>query len=292
MTQEEVEILYLAGGFGNYIRKESASRIGLLPPSLLHRVRGLGNAAARRDPRPAFRVGARTAARYQRAMPVYRAFGKRRVHGGVYRFHAIPGGRHGRFGSKGLNKKNGKRNPFTRWEKMALGCGFTSVWPVDPKTLRFLPEVRAMCAETSAAAIKNWTCPPACISIEEAAERAAGFQRGILVQTTGAWRTVSTRKGWKRPLRGTGTASGGFFRCCGKNIPVSFPWGGSLHPLRAVHVSRPALPVPGKNRAFHGSLRPSCEPGLQDNGAPYYSGRYGHLRQLHPDRLIQVSALS
>jgi uncharacterized 2Fe-2S/4Fe-4S cluster protein (DUF4445 family) len=45
VTQEEVEILYLAGGFGNYIRKESASRIGLLPPSLLHRVRGLGNAA-------------------------------------------------------------------------------------------------------------------------------------------------------------------------------------------------------------------------------------------------------
>jgi len=45
VREEEIEVLYLAGGFGNYIRKESAARIGLLPTSLLDRVRSLGNAA-------------------------------------------------------------------------------------------------------------------------------------------------------------------------------------------------------------------------------------------------------
>jgi len=50
ITDEDIDELLLAGAFGNYIRKESAMRIGLLPKVPLERVRSVGNAA---------RVGAR-----------------------------------------------------------------------------------------------------------------------------------------------------------------------------------------------------------------------------------------
>lgn len=45
ITAEEVETLYLAGGFGSAIRPESAVRIGLVPEALQERVHVLGNAA-------------------------------------------------------------------------------------------------------------------------------------------------------------------------------------------------------------------------------------------------------
>ncbi len=41
----QIERLYLAGGFGNYIRVESAIRIGLLPKELVKRIVPIGNAA-------------------------------------------------------------------------------------------------------------------------------------------------------------------------------------------------------------------------------------------------------
>lgn len=44
-TPEDVEAVYLAGAFGNYVRRESALRIGMLPPFPLEAIRPLGNAA-------------------------------------------------------------------------------------------------------------------------------------------------------------------------------------------------------------------------------------------------------
>lgn len=41
----EVSALYIAGGFGNYLSKESAARIGLLPKALAERAMPVGNAA-------------------------------------------------------------------------------------------------------------------------------------------------------------------------------------------------------------------------------------------------------
>ena len=43
--EEEVAALHLAGGFGSHLRIASASRIGLIPPSLSGLVRVCGNAA-------------------------------------------------------------------------------------------------------------------------------------------------------------------------------------------------------------------------------------------------------
>jgi uncharacterized 2Fe-2S/4Fe-4S cluster protein (DUF4445 family) len=45
VKEKDIHNLYLAGGFGNYIDKASACKIGLLPPSLLDRVKPIGNAA-------------------------------------------------------------------------------------------------------------------------------------------------------------------------------------------------------------------------------------------------------
>lgn len=42
---EDIGALYLAGGFGNYIDRERASRIGLLPVEMLERMTPVGNAA-------------------------------------------------------------------------------------------------------------------------------------------------------------------------------------------------------------------------------------------------------
>ena len=44
---DDVKHLYLAGGFGNYIDKTSAVKIGLLPKSLYERIEVLGNAAGK-----------------------------------------------------------------------------------------------------------------------------------------------------------------------------------------------------------------------------------------------------
>lgn len=44
-TGDRVETLYVAGGFGSHLEPASAAAIGLLPPVLLRRVKGLGNAA-------------------------------------------------------------------------------------------------------------------------------------------------------------------------------------------------------------------------------------------------------
>ena len=44
---EDIDGLLLAGGFGSYIRPESAARIGLIPAELLHVTRAVGNTAAK-----------------------------------------------------------------------------------------------------------------------------------------------------------------------------------------------------------------------------------------------------
>ncbi len=47
LTAEDVGTLWLAGGFGSYIRPDSAAVIGLIPTDLASKTRSLGNAAAR-----------------------------------------------------------------------------------------------------------------------------------------------------------------------------------------------------------------------------------------------------
>ena len=46
MTVDDLDELLLAGAFGNYLKKSSARRIGLLPDIPLERIRFIGNAAS------------------------------------------------------------------------------------------------------------------------------------------------------------------------------------------------------------------------------------------------------
>ena len=74
-------------------------------------------------------------------------------------------------------------------EKIAAAAkesGFATVAPMDPGTLKFLPEVRSMCAADRCRSYnRNWACPPACGTLEENAERASHYNKGILLQTIG-----------------------------------------------------------------------------------------------------------
>ena len=71
-------------------------------------------------------------------------------------------------------------------QAMAADAGFTHSAPLDVATLELKDEVRAMCsANTCQAYGRNWSCPPACITLDEAEKKISGFVWGILMQTTG-----------------------------------------------------------------------------------------------------------
>ena len=68
----------------------------------------------------------------------------------------------------------------------ATTLGFEHSGEILVSTMKFMPQVRDMCAADRCQCFgKNWTCPPACGTIEESTRKAAAFARGILVQTVG-----------------------------------------------------------------------------------------------------------
>lgn len=70
--------------------------------------------------------------------------------------------------------------------ELALKEGFTHAGQLNLQALVFMPEVREMCrADRCRAYGKNWRCPPACGSLEEAHARAAQYSFGMIVQTVG-----------------------------------------------------------------------------------------------------------
>ena len=67
---------------------------------------------------------------------------------------------------------------------LAKLSGFEVAAPLDPKKLKFLPEVRDMCNSNKCGQInKKWVCPPACGTIEEMSERYLRFHDGVIFQT-------------------------------------------------------------------------------------------------------------
>ena len=73
-----------------------------------------------------------------------------------------------------------------RWIALAEELGFSHAGPLNVEALEFMPEVRTMCAADRCSMYgKSWTCPPGCGTLEEAAERAAHYRWGILLQSTG-----------------------------------------------------------------------------------------------------------
>jgi predicted metal-binding protein len=70
--------------------------------------------------------------------------------------------------------------------KQAIDEGFTQGCELNLAALTFMPEVRAMCSADKCRSYgKNWRCPPACGTLEHAAEIVKGYSFGIIVQTVG-----------------------------------------------------------------------------------------------------------
>lgn len=69
---------------------------------------------------------------------------------------------------------------------LATDQGFDHVGPLKISALQFNPAVRDMCkADRCNNYGRCWTCPPGCGTLEEIAEKASGYHRGILLQSTG-----------------------------------------------------------------------------------------------------------
>ena len=75
---------------------------------------------------------------------------------------------------------------YEELSRLAEAAGFTAWAPLDVATLEVKQEVRDMCAQNTCGMYdKCWSCPPACGSIEENAEKLKKYTGGILVQTSG-----------------------------------------------------------------------------------------------------------
>lgn len=71
--------------------------------------------------------------------------------------------------------------------KMAKASGFDAIGFIDPKEMKFLQEVRDMCAANSCKKYGTcWTCPPGCGTLESISNRAKTFGICAVVQTVGA----------------------------------------------------------------------------------------------------------
>ena len=75
---------------------------------------------------------------------------------------------------------------YNELAETAENSGFTNFAPLEISTLDFMKEIRDMCNEGQCRSYnKSWSCPPACVSLEEIRERVKKYKYGILVQTVG-----------------------------------------------------------------------------------------------------------
>lgn len=84
---------------------------------------------------------------------------------------------------------------MTNWIEKAKEIGFDAAAPLNPAVLEAKPEVRDMCAADKCHAYnRNWTCPPACGSLDECQQKMRGYENGILLQTIGHMtKTIDTK---------------------------------------------------------------------------------------------------
>ena len=75
------------------------------------------------------------------------------------------------------------------WVEKAKEAGFDAAAMMNPKILEAREDVRGMCAVDKCGAYnRNWTCPPACGTIEECQQKMRVYDNGILLQSIGHMR--------------------------------------------------------------------------------------------------------
>lgn len=84
---------------------------------------------------------------------------------------------------------------MTNWIEKAKEIGFDAAAPLNPAVLEAKLEVRDMCAADKCHVYnKNWTCRPACGSLDECQQKMRGYENGILLQTIGHMtKTIDTK---------------------------------------------------------------------------------------------------
>ena len=159
---EDIGQVLLAGGFGSFLDPERVCRVGLLPEELRGSVTAIGNSAL---------AGAKLLGLNGPHMDVAADY--------------LELGSHPAFSSAFARAMGFREDPA----ETALALGFDTAVPLDPKMLEPRDHVRAMCAQDKCRAYgKNWTCPPACGSLEQCRDRMQKYKNGLLLQTVGHMR--------------------------------------------------------------------------------------------------------
>lgn len=64
-----------------------------------------------------------------------------------------------------------------KWIRTAKEIGFSEAGVLNPETLKVMPLVRETCAEDKCHAYNhNWTCPPACGTLDECESRMRAYK--------------------------------------------------------------------------------------------------------------------
>lgn len=88
-------------------------------------------------------------------------------------------------------------NINSKWISAARESGFDEAVFLDVSTLQPLEAVRRMCAEDKCKAYgHNWTCPPACGTLKECAQKINQYENGILLQTVQKLEKTIDTKGY------------------------------------------------------------------------------------------------
>lgn len=106
------------------------------------------------------------------------------------------------------------------WIELALSCGFTHAVPIAPEKLQPMEAVRDMCrADKCRAYGKNWTCPPACGTLDQCAGVLHSYRRGLLLQTVGALSKAIDTRGYAAAEQAHREAMAAFAREIRKAFP-------------------------------------------------------------------------
>lgn len=91
---------------------------------------------------------------------------------------------------------------MTDWITKAKEMGFDAAVSLNPQLLESREDVRSMCATDKCGAYnRNWTCPPACGTIEECQQRMRKYTHGILLQSIGHMTKVIDSKCYRETER-------------------------------------------------------------------------------------------
>ena len=158
---------------------------------------------------------------------------------------------------------------------LARENGFSHIGFANIAALTPLEEVRKMCsADRCGKWNANWSCPPACGSIEYAKRRIAQYNKCLIVQTTGELADEFDYEG----MQSTAKAHKRAFLNFARQARMLHPDHGRLvHDMRTVHISGQAVPIPVKTPVVNGSLRPVCKQCM----LPF--GTWIQLRSAHDD---------